>query len=111
MADDDPILGALAIPKTLRDAVKKRECVLFLGFGVHAPPPEKSLYTYPEGGRPPLGESLSHQLADECIADLNYWEKMKTYVKRNENTSAIIAECSSVLHGITRPFPRTSVMT
>jgi hypothetical protein len=75
MADDDPTLAALAIPKTLLDAVKKRECVLFLGSGVHAPPSEKSVYTYPEGGRPPLGESLSHQLADECIADLNYWEK------------------------------------
>jgi SIR2-like domain len=75
MADDDPILAALAIPKTLLDAVKKRECVLFLGSGIHAPPPEKSPYTYPEGGRPPLGKSLSHQFADECMADLNYWEK------------------------------------
>jgi len=31
----------------IADAVRKRECILFLGAGVHAPPPEASPYNWP----------------------------------------------------------------
>jgi hypothetical protein len=46
--------------------VKKGECVLFLGAGVHAPPPEGSSYSYPPEIRPLLGGDLSERLAEEC---------------------------------------------
>jgi len=47
------------------------ECILFLGAGVHAPPPEDSPFTYPEELRPPIGSALSRTLARECgFADL-----------------------------------------
>jgi hypothetical protein len=59
------------IPADLVSAVKKQECVLFLGAGVHYPPPQDSPYLYPEEQRPPLGEKFSNQLADECIAQLD----------------------------------------
>jgi hypothetical protein len=41
-------------------------CVLFLGAGVHAPPPPDSGYEYPESERPLLGGDLARKLADEC---------------------------------------------
>lgn len=60
-----------AIPSDLLDAVKKGQCVLFLGAGVHYPPPQESPYVYPEEERLPLGEKFSQELADECIAELD----------------------------------------
>lgn len=51
----------------LYDAVKRRECILFLGAGVHYPPPEDlPEYHYPVEHRPPLGTQFSHMLAKEC---------------------------------------------
>ena len=48
------------------DSVRARECILFLGAGVHAPPPEGSPFSYPESQRPPIGSQLSRQLAEGC---------------------------------------------
>jgi hypothetical protein len=45
--------------------VKSGNCILFLGAGVHAPPPEDSKYKYPDEQRIPLGRDLSQKLADE----------------------------------------------
>ncbi len=52
--------------KQLVKHVKKEECILFLGAGVHAPPPDGSRYVYPEEQRPPLGGDLAKRLAAEC---------------------------------------------
>jgi len=52
-------------------AVIDQECILFLGAGVHAPPPAGSLFAYPEHERPPIGSALSRELADACgLAEL-----------------------------------------
>jgi hypothetical protein len=51
----------------LYDAVKRRECILFLGAGAHYPPGTDSPnYQYPPEQRPPLGKQLSHMLTKEC---------------------------------------------
>ena len=42
------------------------KCILFMGAGVHYPPPGPSPYCYPEEKRPPLGGALSDDLASEC---------------------------------------------
>jgi hypothetical protein len=47
-------------------AVGGRECILFLGAGVHAPPRAGSAFAYPAERRPPIGSALSRELADEC---------------------------------------------
>lgn len=60
---------ASVAPKVLDDLVKKvreGDCVLFLGAGVHAPPPEESPYSYPEVQRPPMGGILANLLAKDC---------------------------------------------
>jgi hypothetical protein len=48
------------------DAVREQECLLFLGAGVHAAPPEGSAFDYPAELRPPVGSRLSQGLAERC---------------------------------------------
>jgi hypothetical protein len=48
------------------EAVRNQQCILFLGAGVHAPPPESSPFHYPPEQRPPIGAALSRELADRC---------------------------------------------
>jgi hypothetical protein len=50
--------------------VREGQCILFLGAGVHAPPPESSPFVYPAEQRPPLGSALSEQLASSLGARL-----------------------------------------
>jgi hypothetical protein len=47
-------------------AVGEGQAILFLGAGVHAPPPEGSGVRYPPELRPPSGAQLSRELAAEC---------------------------------------------
>jgi hypothetical protein len=47
-------------------AVRAQQCILFLGAGVHAPPPEGSAFAYPPEERPPIGAALSRELAAAC---------------------------------------------
>jgi hypothetical protein len=46
--------------------VRSQQCILFLGAGIHAPPPEGSPFDYPAEQRPPIGSVLSRELAAEC---------------------------------------------
>jgi hypothetical protein len=48
------------------DAVRSQRCILFLGAGVHAPPPEGSVVDYSLERRPPVGAELSRELAGAC---------------------------------------------
>jgi hypothetical protein len=61
--------GAAQVSRVLDrvgDAVRQGQCILFLGAGVHAPPPEGSAFAYPAEQRPPIGSALSRQLAEAC---------------------------------------------
>jgi hypothetical protein len=48
------------------EAVRNQQCILFLGAGVHAPPPDGSPFSYPAELRPPIGKALSRELAAAC---------------------------------------------
>jgi hypothetical protein len=50
----------------IASAVTERKCILFLGAGVHAPPPDDSPFDYPATDRPPIGSALSRALATGC---------------------------------------------
>jgi hypothetical protein len=50
----------------IAERVDGRRCILFLGAGVHAPPPDGSPFEYPLEQRPPVGSQLSHELALAC---------------------------------------------
>ncbi len=57
---------------TIAEAVTKGECILFLGAGVHYPPPTGSKYTHVESERPPSGRELSQKLATECAFSVDF---------------------------------------
>ncbi|MEE9568113.1 MAG: SIR2 family protein [Candidatus Binatia bacterium] len=46
--------------------IKEENCILFLGAGVHSPPPKDSPWVYPEEHRPLLGQDLAKKLDAEC---------------------------------------------
>jgi hypothetical protein len=48
------------------EAVRQQQCILFLGAGVHAPPLAGSGFSYPAELRPPIGKTLSRELAAAC---------------------------------------------
>jgi hypothetical protein len=48
------------------ESVSSGRCILFLGAGVHAAPPEGSPFSYPPERRPPIGAALSRELASKC---------------------------------------------
>jgi hypothetical protein len=48
------------------EAARNQRCILFLGAGVHAPPPQGSPFAYPPEQRPPVGAALSRELAVAC---------------------------------------------
>jgi hypothetical protein len=48
---------------SIANKVRDGECILFLGAGVHCPPPVGSPYIYPDVERPPLGGAFSQILA------------------------------------------------
>ncbi len=50
----------------IADDVSRMRCILFLGAGVHAPPPAQSQFEYPAEQRPPVGAHLSLKLAADC---------------------------------------------
>ncbi|MEJ7809288.1 MAG: SIR2 family protein [Gemmatimonadaceae bacterium] len=56
---DAQILSGIA------ERVRKGECILFLGAGVHSPPPAASSFVYAEADRPPSGGALSERLAGQ----------------------------------------------
>ncbi|HEX8140768.1 MAG TPA: SIR2 family protein [Pyrinomonadaceae bacterium] len=51
---------------SIAEKVSEGKCILFLGAGVHYPPPPGSPYSYPEDQRLPLGQALSQRLAEKC---------------------------------------------
>jgi hypothetical protein len=57
---DGPVFQRLA------ESVRDGKCILFLGAGVHYPPPDGSQYTYAQEERPPLGGALAKTLALDC---------------------------------------------
>ena len=56
----DDALGLIAA------AISQQRCILFLGAGAHAPPPDESQFEYPAEQRPPIGAALSRRLAADC---------------------------------------------
>src|SRR5262245_15878160 len=50
--------------RLLIQSVRAGKCILFLGAGVHFPPPANSPFSYPAEQRPPLGGAPAAQLAE-----------------------------------------------
>lgn len=76
--------------KAITDAVKKQECILFLGAGVHAGPRDSG-FDYPEAERPLLGNALTKELARGC--------DFKRYSREGPCNLQRVAMCYEGVHG------------
>jgi thiol-disulfide isomerase/thioredoxin len=61
-----PEIDMIRVMEELGQQVRKGECILFLGAGVHSVPPAGSEYAYPEDERPLLAQDLARRLAEIC---------------------------------------------
>jgi SIR2-like domain len=75
-------------------AVTQEHCILFLGAGVHAPPPERSQVAYVAEERPPIGSALSQKLATSC----NLAEKLPREDLSNLQRVALFYEIARSRH-------------
>ncbi|MFQ5589214.1 MAG: SIR2 family protein [Nitrospiria bacterium] len=110
-------LTAADLKQTLRELLaylERGNCVLFLGAGVHAPPPQDSPYDYPEAHRLPLGGDLAEQLSEafgfvtheqfqgESPRDL---QRVALFVETNFGRSALVNFLDEQLKKNRKPSP------
>jgi hypothetical protein len=91
---DSKIISQIAANETIdpiAQAVKKGECTLFLGSGVHYGPPDGSGFDYPAADRPPVGTALSQELAAEC-------DFAKLFPRESESNWQRVAMCYEIQH-------------
>jgi hypothetical protein len=73
----DKVIGLIA------SAISQQKCILFLGAGVHAPPPPgQSAFEYPKEQRPPIGAALSRKLAADCCLAEQHPDEDKSNLQR-----------------------------
>jgi len=66
----------------LAEALREGHCILFLGAGVHWPPPAKSPFSYPEEHRPESAAELRDRLAKKSGWDKRYKEPERWDLQR-----------------------------
>lgn len=95
-----------SVVKQIGGVVRSGQCILFLGAGVHAPPPKDSRFVYPVEQRPPLGSALSEQLASSVGARLGV--ELPNEDPRNLQRVALFYEMERSRHKLVEEI-RTSV--
>lgn len=94
--------------------VRRGQCILFLGAGVHAPPPEDSPFVYPPEQRPPLGSALSEQLAADLGArlgavlpgeDPRNLQRVALFYELERTRRQLVDEIRTRVHDGKRPSP------
>lgn len=95
--------------KVIADVVKSGECILFLGSGAHFP---SEKYNYPGSECPPLGGSLSRELAGDCGFCKRFPGEAATNLQRvslcyeiEHSRAALVAKIRSAVHVGKRPSP------
>jgi SIR2-like domain len=93
-------------------AVAQGKCILFLGAGAHSPPPQGSAYAYPEAERPPLGSTLSRQLAEKCNVatrfpneSLDNLQRMSLFFETEKGRKKLVEEIRDAVQTDKRPSP------
>lgn len=103
----------------LVEHVKSGRCILFLGAGIHAPPPEDSNYEYTAEQMPPIGKELAKKLAttfkfkdyypDESYHDLQrvslHVETAKAYGRKR-----LVDELDNLLRKYEEPSPALKML-
>lgn len=105
----------LAVDKAIElvtRAIAEQRCVLFLGAGIHAPPPEGSPFEYPEEQRPPSGGALSRMLAESCgwrsrfpDDDPSNLQRVSLFFERSQGRDNLVRAVREAVHVGKRPSP------
>jgi len=107
------MLPADEVPLNLiANKVSRGECILFLGAGVHYPPPADSPYQYPAEQRPPLGRAFSEMLAQKCGFAERFprdstgnLQRVALYYESLRNRNALVNEVRDAVLASKRPSP------
>lgn len=103
-----------SVVEEIGDVVRSGQCILFLGAGVHAPPPRKSRFVYPVEQRPPLGSALSKQLASKLGArlgavlpkeDPRNLQRVALFYEMERSRHQLVAELRKSVQEGKRPSP------
>jgi hypothetical protein len=96
----------------LTSAIVERRCVLFVGAGIHAAPPEGSPFEYLDGQRPPSGGALSRMLAAECGwqdrfpgEDPSNLQRVSLFFERSQGRDNLVRAVREAVHVGKRPSP------
>lgn len=96
----------------ITSAISAQRCVLFLGAGIHAPPPEGSPFEYPDEQRPPSGRALSRMLAEECgwrsrfpDDDPSNLQRVSLFFERSQGRDNLVRAVRKAVHVGKRPSP------
>jgi hypothetical protein len=98
--------------KDIAARVSKGECILFLGAGIHSPPPEDSPYRYPENERPPMGGAFSERLAENCgfvhafpKEDPRNLQRVSLYYEIGKSRYQLVEEIKDAVQAGKKPSP------
>ncbi|MGI8435998.1 MAG: SIR2 family NAD-dependent protein deacylase [Chthoniobacterales bacterium] len=107
------LVGGDAMALLAREVARGR-CILFVGAGVHYPPPAGSPFeaSYPPEMRPPLGKELSKILADDCnlaasfpneLKNLSNLARIATFYEMQRDRNQLITTVQNAVGRTTRP--------
>jgi len=98
----------------IAEKVKKGECILFLGAGVHAPPSGTDKYEYRESDRPLTSVELSKKIAGRCGFEKKFPNEPEISLQRTSlcfemtpalGRKALIDEIKKAVHVEKKPSP------
>ena len=100
--------------EAIAEALSATRFILFLGAGVHYPPPEGSPFSYPVEARPPLGGALSERLAKKCDLlakhpreekNLSNLQRISWFFEKLRSRQELISEIRDAVDTNTQPSP------
>jgi hypothetical protein len=93
-------------------AIQRQQCILFLGAGAHASPPEDSPFTYRPELRPPIGRELSQSLAQTCnlaerfpLEDPANLQRVALFFEITRSRHQLVENVASLVQTGKRPSP------
>ncbi len=94
------------------EKVKKSECILFLGAGVHFHSPDGSPYAYSAGDCPPMGSKFSADLAKDCEfmthfpkGDVGNLQRVSLCYEITNDRQALVEEVKKAVQTGKKPSP------
>ena len=101
----------------IADQIRRGQCILFLGAGVHAGPPEGREDEYAEELRPPIGAALSRHLAAECNLAQQYpsecaddLQRVSLFYEIDRSRRQLVDSVKRVVQDGKRPSPMLNAL-